>query len=146
MTEARNVGSTWMSLDTMAIELVERGHIRKLVEAGIVEIGCDPLNALFINRQSWERSIVTLPIHDAIARIDSWSMGERAEILTITAAAAQAGVSTKTLRHEILNGNLTAQRKGKGRKSPYIIARQSLRSWMDQRRIDARDLIAHIIT
>lgn len=142
MTDLWDDSRSWISLHVATTWLIDLRQVRTLAASGTLELGRDPANGLFLNRNSLERCIVPLSPTEATARLDSWVSRDASALLTITEAAARAHVAAKTLRLAILHGELIARRKGVGVKSPYLISAADLQAWMAKRSIDDRDVLS----
>lgn len=55
------------------------------------------------------------------------------DLLTVTEAAAEIGVPTRTLHYWITSGKVAAQRVGSGKTNPYVLARADVEQLRDER-------------
>jgi hypothetical protein len=95
MSDVWDDSRAWVPMPVAVRWLTDAAHVRKLVMAGVLELGIDPAAGLYVNRNSLERSIVALKGADAVARLDVWEAPMASDGCSLSEAATRAGVSRK---------------------------------------------------
>jgi hypothetical protein len=99
--------------------------------------------AFVVSETSLYDAVSVLDRSGALAALASVTPQREAELraLNLTAAAAIAGVSPKTLKKAIESGRVTAERKGPGRRAAYLLSHEALAQWQADRSSDANEVL-----
>lgn len=137
----------WISMEDVLLLLgVTPAQILPLLRDGRVQMGRSPAGRLFVEDRLLSRMIAGVPVDEVDRLLTAWKpRGRRPGMLTLSAAAARLGLSTKRLRAEIRSGRIPAQRRGPGSRAAYDIHERDIIAWMPPQLLDEAQVFPQLM-